>query len=85
MAAMLPFKKVIGIEFAEELRQDSIENIKNSTYDLGPPDRIHQILGDAAQFEFPNDPLVLYLFNPFDAPIAAAVARNALDSWQTNP
>jgi SAM-dependent methyltransferase len=85
MAAMLPFKKVIGIEFAKELHQDGIENIKNSTYDLGPPDRIHQILGDATQFEFPTDPLVLYLFNPFDAPIVAAVARHAMDSWRRNP
>jgi hypothetical protein len=85
MAAMLPFKKVIGIEFAEELHRDSIENIKNSTYDLGHPDRVTQILGDAMQFEFPDGPLVLYLFNPFDAPIVAAVARNALASWRANP
>jgi hypothetical protein len=85
MAAMLPFKKVIGIEFAEELHRDSLENIRNSTCDLGHPDRIIQILGDATQFQLPDGPLVLYFFNPFDAPIIGAVARNALASWQANP
>ena len=85
MAAMLPFKKIIGIEFAEELHRDSLENIHKSTYDLGRRDRIKQILGDATQFEFPDTPLVLYLFNPFDAPIVAEVARNALASWRAHP
>jgi SAM-dependent methyltransferase len=85
MAALLPFQKVIGIEFAEELHRDSIENTRNATVDLGHSGRIVQILGDATQFEFPEGPLVLYLFNPFDAPIIAVVARNALASWRTNP
>jgi SAM-dependent methyltransferase len=85
MAALLPFTKVIGIEFAEELHRDGIQNISQSTYDLGQPGRIDQILGDATQFEFPDTPLVLYLFNPFDAPIVAEVARNALASWQAHP
>jgi hypothetical protein len=85
MAAMLPFKKVIGVEFAQELHQDSVENIRTSALDLGRRDRIVPILGDATQLEFPDGPLVLYLYNPFDAPIVAAVARNAIASWRAQP
>jgi SAM-dependent methyltransferase len=85
MAAMLPFKKVIGVEFAQELHQDSVENIRTSTHDLGRRDRITPILGDATQFEFPDGPLILYLYNPFDAPIVAAVARNAIAAWRALP
>jgi len=85
MAAMLPFKKVIGVEFAQELHQDSVENIRTSALDLGRRDRITPILGDATQLEFPDGPLVLYLYNPFDAPIVAAVARNAIASWRAQP
>jgi hypothetical protein len=85
LAAMLPFKSVIGIEFAEELHRDSIQNIANTTCDLGRPGRITQVLGDATQFQIPDGPLVLYLFNPFDAPVIGAVARNAMASWQANP
>lgn len=85
MAAMLPFKKVIGIEFAEELHRDSVENIRSSTHDLGRRERILPVLGDATQLELPDGPLVLYLYNPFDAPIIAAVARNALASWRAHP
>ncbi len=85
MAALLPFKKIIGIEFAEELYRASIENIRNSTCELGHCDRIIQILGDATQFEFPDGPLVLYFFNPFDAPIITAVASHALASWRIKP
>jgi len=85
MAAMLPFKKVIGVEFAQELHQDSLENIRTSTHDLGRRERIIALLGDATQLELPDGPLVLYLYNPFDAPIIAAVARNALASWRAHP
>jgi SAM-dependent methyltransferase len=85
MAARLPFKKVIGVEFARELHQDSVENIRSSTHDLGRRERITPILADATQLEFPDGPLVLYLYNPFDAPIVAVVARNALNSWKAHP
>jgi SAM-dependent methyltransferase len=85
MAAMFPFKKVIGVEFAQELHQDSVENIRSSTHDLGRRDRITPILGDATQFQFPDGPLVLYLYNPFDAPIVATVAANAIASWRAQP
>jgi hypothetical protein len=47
MAAMRPFKKVIGVEFAEELHWDSVENIQTSTHDLGRRDRITPVRGDA--------------------------------------
>lgn len=85
MAAMLPFRRIIGLEFAKELHEASIHNIRRAFPHLTGSDRITLILGDATDFEVPDGPLVLYLYNPFDAPIIAAVARNVLLSWQNNP
>ena len=85
MAALLPFRKIIGIEFAKELHDGGVANIAAAASHIGDPGRIQQILGDATKFAFPNEPLVLYFYNPFDAPIIAVVARNALASWRENP
>lgn len=82
MAARLPFARIIGVEFASELHTDCLANLRRAF----PDDRrITAILGDAADFAFPAGPLVVYLFNPFDAPVMAAVARNALAAWRADP
>ena len=40
---------------------------------------------ESSIFILPASPLVLYLYNPFDAPIVGAVARQAMASWKANP
>ncbi len=85
MAAGYPFRQIIGVEFARELHEVCVVNLQRVFPTSSEDDRITAILGDAADFEYPAQPLVLYLFNPFDAPVMAAVARNAFASWQANP
>ena len=83
MAAALPFQKIIGIEFAKELHEESLLNLAHA---LGEGvERVASILGDATTFILPTSPLVLYLYNPFDAPIVGAVARQAMASWKADP
>jgi SAM-dependent methyltransferase len=77
MAAELPFRRIVGVEFAAELYATAVKNCQSRPIEL-----VH---GDATQYALPVVPLVLYLFNPFDAPIVAEVARRAMTSWRLNP
>ncbi|WP_223799827.1 class I SAM-dependent methyltransferase [Sphingomonas nostoxanthinifaciens] len=81
MAAAYPFRRLIGVEFTAEMHAVATANL------AGRPDRdrFELVHGDAAAYEFPDTPLVLFLFNPFDAPVVAAVAERALASWRRNP
>lgn len=60
VAAEFPFKRVIGVEFAEELCQIARRNAR-----LAGHNRIEVVCEDAAAYELPEDPLVLYFYNPF--------------------
>jgi SAM-dependent methyltransferase len=80
MATDYPFRRIIGVEFAAELHATAMANLA-----IRPDPRIELINADATRYELPPTPLVLFLFNPFDASVVAEVARRALASWNENP
>lgn len=64
LAAAYPFRKIIGIEIVPELHRAAEENIRCwRERHPGAPEMV-SILGDARDFVFPPEPLLLYLFNP---------------------
>lgn len=71
LAASHPFAALVGVEFAPALLADARRN----TAGLPLPLSLH--CADAAAFDFPRGPLLLYLYNPFGAPVMDAVARRA--------
>lgn len=75
MAAAYPFRSITGVEFARELFEAGQDNIAKAASQLDNPARISMILGDAAHFELPDGPVVLYLFNPFGGTVIEEVAR----------
>lgn len=85
LAAAYPFRAIVGVEFARELHQAGIDNLAKIGPNLSNPARISMVLGDAAQYELPDGPVVLYLFNPFGAPVIEAVARRATLAAQDRP
>ncbi len=85
LAAKYPFQHIIGVEFARELHDACVSNIQQAFPSVDEANRITAILGDAADFAYPDGPLVVYLYNPFDAPVMAAAAQHAFASWQANP
>lgn len=65
MASEYPFRKVLGIEVVPELHAAAESNIA-----LFPRERrkaviVESRLADALSFEWPCEPTVLFLFNPF--------------------
>jgi len=85
LASEFPFKFIVGVEFAVELHRVCEANLKSfrSTssrcLDIRP---IHQ---DAATFDPPPGPLVLYFCNPFDRIIFNAVLSRIGDSLRREP
>jgi SAM-dependent methyltransferase len=81
LAANYPFKRIVGIEFAEELHLAAKANVER----IEGEDRIEVIHGDASEYMLPPGSVVLYLFNPFDRPLMSAVARETLANWASDP
>lgn len=63
MASAFAFRRIVGVELLPELHRIAEENIGKFAADKGLPP-MESICGDATQFEFPNGPLVVFLFHP---------------------
>jgi SAM-dependent methyltransferase len=85
LASLLPFRKIVGVEFSRELVDRSEENLRRWRRDRPQCPEVEVICGDAAQYTFPEDPLVLYMYNPFGRPVMAQVAENLAQSFAAHP
>jgi len=70
VAAQLGFHRVVGVEFVRELVDIAEANLKKKG--VGNAVVIH---GDVAEYVLPPGNLLVYLYNPFGAPIVAEVIR----------
>ena len=85
LASVLPFKKVVGVEFSGELTAIAKRNLY-----LFPPARrkcqdIEVLCLDAVENEFPTSPIVLFLNNPFSELIMVQVVRKLTTSFYEYP
>jgi SAM-dependent methyltransferase len=85
IAAQLPFKRIIGVEYSAELAGIARENIDALTSNGSSDPRLEIVHGDAVDFELPNRPLVLYLYNPFDRPVMGEFVRSVESSHAASP
>lgn len=85
MAAPYGFKRIIGVEFMPEWHRAAEENIRKfaAANSSAPP--MESACIDARDFEFPAEPLVVYLFNPFPEPVFVAVMERLRRSCMENP
>jgi len=68
MAADFPFRRILGIELLPELHRIAQENINHYRSDSQQCFALESACGDAGEFVFPSEPMVLYLFNPLPEP-----------------
>jgi SAM-dependent methyltransferase len=85
MASDYPFKKIIGVEFMPELHRVAQKNFAGYSNDLQRCRQIETLCMDARDFQFPLEPLVVYLFNPFSEPTFAHVLENLRLSVEQSP
>ncbi len=85
VAAEFPFRKIIGVEFDTPIHQHALQNIKRYRGWGRKCSTIESINANAAEFEFPNENLVIYLCNPFGPEIMARMLANLAQSLDTHP
>ncbi len=85
MAADYSFRRVIGVELLPELHRVAQENIAKYQTDSQRCFAIEAICGDAREFGFPDEPLVLYLFNPLPESTLAELVVNLEHSLRKHP
>jgi SAM-dependent methyltransferase len=71
VAARLGFRRLVGVEFAAELAAIARENLRR----VGVANAVVEH-ADAADFRFPDEDLVVYLYNPFSDAVLRRVADN---------
>jgi SAM-dependent methyltransferase len=85
MAADYPFYRIIGVELLPDLQRIAEENIRKYKSDSQKSCALESQCGDARDFVFPPQPLVLYLFNPLPEPGLALVVNHLEVSVKENP
>ncbi len=85
MASSYPFQRIVGMELLSELNAIAMANIARYRSDAQKCFSIESHAGDARQFEFPAEPIILYLFNPFPEHILREVLANLEKSFIESP
>jgi SAM-dependent methyltransferase len=84
LAAECPFRRIVGIELLAELNAVAQANIRKLQDRSAREPNIEAICGNATDYAFPEDPLVLYLFNPLSVLELNKVMRNLDQSIKRN-
>ena len=84
MAAMHPFKRVIGVELSAKLNTIARTNVERTIQRLRCQD-VELVLADAAEYELPDDVTVVFLNNPFGRGPFEAVIRGLTASQERRP
>jgi SAM-dependent methyltransferase len=85
VAAEYPFRKVAGVEFSKDLHEQALTNIGTYKHRRQRCGDIESILANAATFEFPDEKLVIYMFNPFGPEIMREMLANLERSLEKSP
>src|SRR5215510_5070876 len=85
LAAEYPFQRIIGIELLPELHAIARQNVAEVMARESIKPAIELQCGDAAQFRFPPEPLVVFLFNPLPELGLWNVVRSLDASLRENP
>lgn len=85
LASRHGFKKVIGVEFSEELHRIARANVNTWPQQRSTTSPIEIRCTDAVDFVIPDSPLVLFFFSPFGGRVMERVLGNIVESWQRSP
>ncbi len=85
MASDSPFRRIVGVELLPELDAIARNNIQRYHAEQQKCFAIESRAGDAREFVFPDEPTVLYLFNPFPEHVLLEVLDNFHRSLSDGP
>ncbi len=86
LALRFSFRRIVGVEFAQELHDIARTNLARYSATGGAgTERISLVHADATEFELPLEPLVIYLYNPFNAHVMKEIVGRVLESHLAHP
>lgn len=84
MASDYPFRRIVGVELLPELHRIAEQNLGQYKSNSQKCFALESICADAGGFSFPDDPLVIYLFNPLPESGLRRVFANLEQSLSTH-
>jgi SAM-dependent methyltransferase len=85
MAADYPFRRILGIELLPALHRVAQQNLSAYKSDSQQCFALETVCGDAREFVFPAEPILLYLFNPLPELALIEVMANLENSLRQFP
>jgi hypothetical protein len=85
MASDYPFRRIVGVELLSALNVAAQDNICKYRSESQKCLAMESICEDASEFAFPNEPTVLFLFNPFPESGLKRVIVNLEQSLRDHP
>ncbi len=85
MASDYPFRRIVGVELIPSLHEIARQNVAQYKSDSQRCSRIETTCADAAEFDFPEGPLLVYLFNPLPESGLRRTITNLARSLEMNP
>jgi hypothetical protein len=83
-AGWLPFRRIIGVEFARSLHNEACENIAHYPRDRLACHNIESLNLNAIDFDLPDGNVVAFFNNPFTGIILDRVAQRIEDACRTS-
>jgi SAM-dependent methyltransferase len=85
LASHFGFKKVVGIEFAEELHQQALENLRHYPRDKQKCQNVEFVCSDVRQYVFPETDLILFIYDSFKAELLRSTIAKLKRSYLAHP
>jgi SAM-dependent methyltransferase len=85
LAALQPFRAVVGVELNPVLVRLARRNITRWRKIADPQTRMRLVSGDVADYPFPSGPCVAFLFNPFGATVMRRLLKGMSRSFVSRP
>ena len=85
LASNYGFKKIIGVEFAQELHRIATENIAIYGQHTTNPSNVETVFMNAVEFPIPNVPVVIFFYSPFTGKVMEQVLNNVSVSFVMHP
>jgi SAM-dependent methyltransferase len=85
MASEFPFRKIVGVEFSPELHAIAERNIKKYQPPRQQCKLIESLCMDFIEFKLPDEPCVMFFFDPCEEKVLAKTLENIKKSLQERP
>jgi trans-aconitate methyltransferase len=85
LASELPFRRVVGVEFAPELCEVARRDVKSFQSAAQRCRELEVVCADAAEYQLPDEPTLVYIYNSFEEPVMRAVLANVRRSVDEKP